>query len=102
MHKMMNFLITTYLLYFNYKNQFHYRMISKNPNNPICVLISTLGGRFPRARLQPRANKRSSVGRVIAVPVPVPGRGVLSLWSFLFFPQESTTCRFNHYCLSVK
>src|SRR5699024_6068999 len=79
MHKMMNFLITTYLLYFNYKNQFHYRIISINPNNPIFVLLSTLGGRFSRARLQPRANKRSSVGRVSPVPVPVPGRRVFSL-----------------------
>ena len=43
-------------------------------------------------------HKRSSVGRVSAVPE----RGELSLWSFLLFPQESTTCRFNHYCLSVK
>src|SRR5699024_12294518 len=56
------------------------------------VVTSVLGGT--------RNRKRCSVGRVSAVPVP--GRGVLSLWSFLFFPQESTTCRFNHYCLSVK
>src|SRR5699024_7820240 len=71
------FLITTYLLYFNYKNQFHYRIISINPNNPIFVLLSTLGGRFPRARVQPRANKPFSVGQVSAVPVP--GRRVFSL-----------------------
>jgi len=44
-------------------------IIIENPNNlyeHTQQLISTTDGRFPRARLQPRANKRFSMGRVIA------------------------------------